>query len=90
MYGARERSSGAEVAIKMIEKSKMLEHSMVARVNNEILLHTFMQHKNVVKIYNTFEDNEKVYMVMEICRLGNLYKYLKTYGPLTEKNVSII
>eukprot|EP01035_Chromulina_nebulosa_P042676 gene42676-57769_t len=84
VYGARVRTTGSEVAIKITNKLKMIELGVDERVDNEIQLHSKMHHQNIVQLFNSFEDDENVYMVMEICKYGNMFKYLRSFGPLTE------
>lgn len=76
-----------EVAIKITNKLKMSEMGLGSRVENEISLHRIMDHENVVRLYNSFEDDDYVYMVMDICRYGNMFKFLKSFGPLDEITV---
>ena len=65
----------------------MIDLGVGARVDNEIQLHSKMHHQNIVQLFNSFEDDENVYMVMEICKYGNMFKYLRSFGPLTEEEV---
>ena len=67
----------------------MIELGVDKRVDNEIQLHSKMHHQNIVQLFNSFEDDENVYMVMEICKYGNMFKYLRSFGPLTETEVKL-
>lgn len=65
----------------------MIELGVDSRVDNEIQLHSAMHHVNIVQMHSSFDDEENVYMVMEICKYGNMFKYLRSFGPLTENEV---
>jgi len=50
---------------------------MVERVKNEVTIHHQLRHPNILELYHFFEDQAKVYLVMELCRKGELYQYLR-------------
>lgn len=75
------------MAIKVANKEKMLKLGMIERVYNEIKLLSSINHANIVKINCNFEDETNIYFAMELCRHGNLFKYLKCSGPLQEYEV---
>lgn len=55
-----------------------------ARVANEVRLHWGLKHPTVVELFDFFEDERFVYMVLELCGGGDLYRTLKARGPLGE------
>lgn len=77
VYRARSNKTGMEVAIKMIDKKLMKAHGMVARVRKEVEIHSRLKHPSILELYNYFEDNNYVYLVLEICMNGELNRYLK-------------
>ena len=90
VYRARERFSNKEIAIKITNKAKMVESKMINRIYNEIEIHSKMENKNIIQLFDSFEDNEYVYMVLELCHYGNLFRFLKTSGPLNEFKAILI
>ena len=59
---------------------------MVARVRNEVEIQSRLKHPTILELYNYFEDSNYVYLVLEICRNGELGRYLRTSGRrLTEE-----
>ena len=90
---SRERINYVDVAIKVIAKSAKKTNDDVLfkrRIENEIKVHSKLKHNNIVELYTVFEDDDAVYVVMELCAQGNLYKYLKLYGTLNEKEAAFI
>jgi serine/threonine protein kinase len=77
-------SSTGPCAIKILSKAVMQEHRAAHKVNNEIKVHEPMDHPNVVKLLDSFEDGRNVYMVLELCEGGNLFRYLNNTGPMAE------
>lgn len=41
-------------------------------MKREILIHRNLSHKNIVKLYETFEDDTYLYLAMEYCTGGTL------------------
>ncbi|KAI9100691.1 hypothetical protein DFS34DRAFT_615441 [Phlyctochytrium arcticum] len=78
--------AGKEVAIKMIDKRLMKAANMTLRVANEVEVHWQLHHPSILSLYNYFEDPSYVYLVMELCRNGELYGYIHRRGePLREE-----
>lgn len=89
VYQARRRSDGLEVAIKIMLKSTIKQIG-VERVVNEIKTHRKLKHEAIVSMFDYFEDDNNIYMILELCRYGNFFQYLRNNGPMSEnqtKNV---
>jgi calcium-dependent protein kinase len=57
-------------AIKTIPKGKMRN---VDRFKKEIAIMKMMDHPNIIKLFETFEDHRNIYLVMELCSGGELF-----------------
>lgn len=65
-YVATDKSNGDRVAVKKIDKSKMVLPIAVEDVKREVkILKALTGHENVVQFHNAFEDGNYVYIVME-------------------------
>lgn len=65
---ARNRKDGNEVAVKFIIKEKVPEHAWtedeaIGRLPTEVMLLSFLEHENIVKCFDLFEDNLYFYLV---------------------------
>ncbi|XP_033632007.1 serine/threonine-protein kinase PLK4-like [Asterias rubens] len=86
VYRARAINTGQEVAIKMIDKKMMQAAGMVGRVRNEVEIQCQLKHPSILELYSYFEDNNYVYLVLEMCHNGEMYRYLKSHNKvLTEE-----
>ncbi|XP_030836097.1 serine/threonine-protein kinase PLK4 [Strongylocentrotus purpuratus] len=77
VYRAKTISTGQEVAIKMIDKKLMQSSGMATRVKNEVEIHCQLKHPSILELYSYFEDNNYVYLVLELAQNGELLRYLK-------------
>jgi calcium-dependent protein kinase len=74
------KASGAKRAVKTIEK-KDLKNSVA--LTREIKVLKLIDHLHIVKLYETFEDDEKLYLVMALSTHGHLAKYVANKGQLS-------
>uniref|UniRef100_A0A1I7TSL5 Protein kinase domain-containing protein n=1 Tax=Caenorhabditis tropicalis TaxID=1561998 RepID=A0A1I7TSL5_9PELO len=78
VYSAQ-RENGEKVAIKKIGKA-----AVQSRIREEIKTMKQLDHRNIVKFYESFVDNDDTYLVMELCEGGSLISYVKERGPLDD------
>ena len=85
VYQARHLKTGKEFAIKTIDKVLMNKSQMKERVQNEIIIQARLDHPSILVLHEAFEDKNFVYLVLELCRNGELRSYLKSTGKLVDK-----
>lgn len=49
----------------------------------EIDIMRTLDHPNIIKLYETFEDSRNIYLVMEICDGGELFDRIIDKGQFT-------
>ncbi|PON99461.1 GPCR kinase [Trema orientale] len=92
-YVATDKANGDRVAVKRIEKNKMVLPIAVEDVKREVkILQELTGHENVVQFYNAFEDDSYVYIVMELCEGGELLDRIlaKKDSRYTEKDAAVV
>ncbi|OMJ92616.1 hypothetical protein SteCoe_4626 [Stentor coeruleus] len=90
VYKVKHRASNNEFALKIIEKNKLTVSKLNRRLKNEITLQSSLNHPCIVKLYNTFEDEDLIYLVLELCAGGELYTQIKEEGRLQEEEAKIM
>lgn len=85
VFRAINRRTKEHVAIKRSFRSSPSDPNLEWRVQNEISIHSRLRHPNLLSILGCFQDDEYVYIVLEICQGGDLYKYLRRHGTLSEE-----
>ncbi len=73
-----------EVAIKILEKSKINDDEELKRVNKEIKYLKHLNHPNIVHLYEIVETQNNYYIVMEYISGGELFNYIVKNKRLTE------
>ena len=74
-------------AVKIIKKSK-LNADELAVVHDEVEIMHKVQHVNCVQLFEMFETNKKIYMVMELLTGGELFDRIVSKGSYSEKEAS--
>ncbi|KHN08825.1 Calcium-dependent protein kinase 28 [Glycine soja] len=92
-YVGIDKANGDRVAVKRLEKSKMVLPIAVEDVKREVkILKALTGHENVVQFYNAFEDGSYVYIVMELCEGGELLDRIlaKKDSRYTERDAAVV
>ncbi|XP_023764849.1 calcium-dependent protein kinase 28 [Lactuca sativa] len=92
-YVAIDKSNGDRVAVKKIDKNKMILPIAVEDVKREVkILQALSGHENVVQFHNAYEDSSYVYIVMELCEGGELLDRIlgKKDSRYSEKDAAIV
>ncbi|XP_064949153.1 CDPK-related kinase 5 [Musa acuminata AAA Group] len=74
-------SNGQQVAVKVIPKAKMTTAIAIEDVRREVkILRALTGHNNLVHFYDAYEDNDNVYIIMELCEGGELLDRILSRG----------
>lgn len=73
VYYARSMSTNQSVAIKVIDKDKILRVGLVDQVKREISVMKMVKHPNVIHLYEIMATKTKIYFVMEYAKGGELF-----------------
>ena len=68
--------TGEKVAIKILEKDKIIEKDDEIRVKREFDMLAILNHPNVILVAEIFESYDNYYSVMEYCEGGELFNYI--------------
>lgn len=81
------QATGAKRAVKTMSKGNP-KH--VQRFRQEINILKTMDHPNIIKLYETFEDRGRIYLVMELCEGKELFDRIIDVGHFTEQNAAVV
>lgn len=81
---ARNVDTGDAVAIKVIDKERLLSRRMVLQIQREISTMKLIKHPNVVKLREVLASKKKVYIVLDFVDGGELFDRIVSAGKLKE------
>lgn len=71
-----------DVAVKVIDKSKVED---IGDIEREIAIMNNMDHPNIIKLFEIFDEKRKINLVMELVTGGELFDAIVARGNYTEK-----
>ncbi|KAH9836053.1 kinase-like domain-containing protein [Rhodofomes roseus] len=77
-------SRGGRVACKVVTKSSLKTKKAKTKLYAEIKIHRSLDHPNIVNFQECFEDDDNVYMTLELCHNGSLMDMLRRRRRFTE------
>ena len=57
--------TGRKVAIKIIDKSHMQDQNLRKKVLMEVFIQKKIRHKNIIRLFEVFEGNNHLFIVLE-------------------------
>ncbi len=78
--------TGEKVAIKVLEKEKIIDVHDVERVAREIHILKIVRHPTIVQLYEIIETEKELYLIMEYARGGELFEYIVNRKRVREKD----
>ncbi|RWW48198.1 hypothetical protein BHE74_00045749 [Ensete ventricosum] len=81
---AKNVETGENVAIKILDKDKILRHQMIDQIKREISTMKLIQHPNVVRMYDVMASKTRIYIVLEFVNGGELFDKIARHGRLKE------
>ena len=84
VFLSKRRTTGEYFAIKVLKKSEMTARNQAMNVRSERAILTQLDCPYVVKLFNTFQSKQRIYMVMEYLNGGDCAALLKSMGQLDE------
>lgn len=87
---ARHKSKGKVVAIKIIQKSKIVTRGGYNFVKNERQVIGSVRSKYAAGFFGSFQDEKCLYLVQEFVQGGELFRYLKVSGKLNLQHAKTV
>ena len=91
VYLSENRISKERRAVKEIEKTRAEKlGGSKSKFISEVEIISRLDHPNIIKIYEMYEDAKKFYIVSELCTGGELFDYITGRGHLSESMAATI
>lgn len=82
-YEFKNVSTGRVFAGKVVSKQMLLKPHHKEKMFQEIQIHSSLSHQYIVSLHSYFEDEENVYIILELCRKRSLTEMHKRRRTLT-------
>lgn len=83
------KATKQQLAVKSISKSHMKE-GYYERFQQEIAIMKVMDHPNILKLHESFEDHRNIYLIIELCSGGELFERIIDSGHFTESQAATV
>ncbi|MCI19550.1 calcium-dependent protein kinase 32-like, partial [Trifolium medium] len=84
-YLCKDRQTGEELACKSISKNKLRTAIDIEDLRRQVeIMRHLPEHPNIVSLKDTYEDEDDVHLVMELCQGRNLLDRIVARGHYTE------
>ncbi|KAL9842145.1 putative CBL-interacting serine/threonine-protein kinase 3 CAMK-CAMKL-CHK1 family [Arabidopsis thaliana] len=81
---ARNSETGEPVALKILDKEKVLKHKMAEQIRREIATMKLIKHPNVVQLYEVMASKTKIFIILEYVTGGELFDKIVNDGRMKE------
>jgi calcium-dependent protein kinase len=86
------KSDGKKFAVKVIDKSKFIgtehEDEMFSDMRAEVEVMRTLEHENIIKLYEVYENKFELYLVQELCTGGELFDRITELGTYSEADAA--
>jgi serine/threonine protein kinase len=79
-----QHKSGDLYALKVIDKHSIVDEDALLMLKREIEVHKNLTHRHIAKLYDHFEDDDNVYLLLEYASKGALFYKARRKQRLTE------
>ena len=73
-----------QVAIKIMDKSKLVQEADKVRIDREIKVLKNLRHPNIVHLYSVIDKEDKIYLITEYVKGKELFDYIVSNKKLSE------
>eukprot|EP00439_Symbiodinium_sp_Y106_P039897 s767_g4.t2 len=79
----RQNKETYERCVKMFDLSRMSPEKL-DKLKNEAVIYLSLEHPNIARLFDVYEDEEQVSLVMQFCSGGTLENAIRTQGAFSE------
>ncbi|EGR29754.1 hypothetical protein IMG5_149050 [Ichthyophthirius multifiliis] len=87
VYKAKSKKTNQLVALKQMDKQQIKNQGMYKQIQTEVKVMYTLDHPNIIKLYNHFEEEKSIFLVLEYAGGGQLWKILREVGRFDENTV---
>lgn len=81
---ARNTENNEPVALKILDKEKVLKHKMAEQIKREVATMKLIKHPHVVRLFEVMGSRTKIFIVLEFVTGGELFDKIVNNGRMQE------
>ena len=74
-------------ACKVVSRALLVEEQIFDRFEQEVRVLQSLKHPNIVHVENIVFTDDYIYLIMEYCQRGELFRYIVDHGMMSETEV---
>ena len=78
VYEVVEKNTNKTFAMKVIPKYKLFDEKLNKQIQNEILIHSTLKHRNIIELFGSFESDSSIHLIIEFALHGELFHILRS------------
>lgn len=82
--------TGEKVAVKILEKKRIVQAADVERVAREIKILKRNRHQNVIQLYEVIDSPERIFLIMEHVDGGEMFEYIVAHHRIREPEAAYL
>uniref|UniRef100_A0A6A7GCR7 Aurora kinase n=1 Tax=Hirondellea gigas TaxID=1518452 RepID=A0A6A7GCR7_9CRUS len=88
VYSAIEIKNGKKIAIKVLRASHYSSEKLKIQLKREIEIQSRLYHPNILRLHGFFNDDTRIYIVLEFAENGEVYKKLQSEKRFSEEKTA--
>ncbi|CAI8612922.1 unnamed protein product [Vicia faba] len=86
VYHATNIKTGKRVAVKVMNKRKLINGGFSANIEREISILSSLHHPNIINLFEVLASKTKIYFIVELASAGELFEEVAKQDKLTEEH----
>ncbi|KUF78658.1 SNF1-related protein kinase catalytic subunit alpha KIN10 [Phytophthora nicotianae] len=82
--------TGEKVAVKILEKKRIVQAADVERVAREIKILKRNRHPNVIQLYEVIDSPDRIFLIMEHIDGGEMFEYIVAHHRIREPEAAFL
>ena len=83
------KQTGEKVAIKILDKSKIMKYEDKIRIEREIEILKKLRHPNIMRLYSIIETDKQILLITEYIKGQELFQYILLKKKLSEEEACL-
>merc|ERR1719413_281438 len=72
------------LCVEDLRQKELIKHRVEHQLRREIEIQSHCRHVNILRLYNWFHDEKRIYLMLEMAPGGELYALLQQRGTFSE------